>query len=743
MKNLYRTALPLIVAAVMLVSVLCVGGIGATAAGTFSFTATSSNVTVGQQVTVTACLSTGENGIASLDANFHYDTRLFEYVSCVGAAAADSAGIIRIAYIPYDVYGPQSLTITVTLKAIAAGNSDLRWETLESYDDTYALVAFPNKNISVSVNSPDVADDATLKTLYTNNGTLTPAFDPYITDYVVTVPYTVTSGLLMCEPTDVNASTTVSGASALEVGENIRTVTVTAPSGTTKEYTVVFIREPVTSPDANTPAFAMDSVTALAGQTVTVPLRIVHNPGIIGMRAIVTYDPAVLTPTAMEAQDFVGATFGPLSNPLSVIWFDAINPDNTTDGVVALCTFTVAADAPAGEYPLVVGIADPDDNYNAAWQTVEFATIDGSIRVVDYVAGDANSDSKVNVRDLGRIQQYLNGWAVEVHLEASDVTGDGKVNVRDLGLLQQYLNGWDVTLEHGSGNTTSTTIPTAGPTTQPTTAPTQVQLPLVTDPAKILKDAFALGKNETTPYIAQLTGMVTSIDKEYNDQHGSISVWITVGGQRILCYNMKGSSKGQVKEGDTITVTGVIKNFYYDINDAKGKVEFAWDEASGTEVNMVGYEAGKVVEKTLSIVANPQAGVAYKFGFVSTSSTRGGTYYTAGGMNGYYMATTKSAAAAIDVYLENTTGGYYLYTLVDGKKQYMNMEISGTHLNAVYSDTPDTVYTYDTTLQTLVTTINHPDRGEGAYAFGTHGSYVTIGAYLTSLTDMYFCHFYA
>ena len=218
----------------------------------------------------------------------------------------------------------------------------------------------------------------------------------------------------------------------------------------------------------DTPAFAMDSATALAGQTVTVPLRIVHNPGIIGMRAIVTYDPAVLTPTAMEAQDFVGATFGPLSNPLSVIWFDALNPDNTTDGVVALCTFTVAEDAPAGEYPLVVGIADPDDNYNAAWQTVEFATIDGSVRVVDYVAGDANSDGKVNVRDLGAMQQYLNGWAVKVHLEASDVTGDGKVNVRDLGLLQQYLNGWDVTLEHGSGNTTSTTLPSAINTTTST-----------------------------------------------------------------------------------------------------------------------------------------------------------------------------------------------------------------------------------------------------------------------------------
>lgn len=491
----------------------------------------------------------------------------------------------------------------------------------------------------------------------------------------------------------------------------------------------------------DTPAFAMDRATALAGQTVTVPLRIVHNPGIIGMRAIVTYDPAVLTPTAMEAQDFVGATFGPLSNPLSVLWFDAINPDNTTDGVVALCTFTVAADAPAGEYPLQVSIADPDDNYNAAWETVEFATIDGSVRVVDYVAGDANSDSKVNVRDLGIIQQYLNGWDVAVHLEASDVTGDGKINVRDLGLLQQYLNGWDVTLEHGSGNTTSTTLPTAGPTTQPTTALTQAQLKLVTDQETILADAFALGPNETTPYIAQLTGKVVSIDQEYNAQYGTISVVISVGGKNILCYHMKGNGCDKVKPGDTITVTGVIKNFYYDINDEKGQVEFTYDPDSNTEVQMIKRVAGVTPNPTLSIVANPQVGVAYKFGLFSTY--RNATYYAVGGMSGYYMATSTSAASAIDVYLENADGGYYLYTMVDGKKQYMNLELSGTHINAVYRDTASTVFTYNTSLKTLVTTINHPDKGEGVYAFGTYGSYVTIGAYLTSRTDAYFCHFYA
>ena len=71
----------------------------------------------------------------------------------------------------------------------------------------------------------------------------------------------------------------------------------------------------------------------------------------------------------------------------------------------------------------------------------------GALREVPDVApGDINNDGKVNVRDIGLMQQYMNGWSVELNLTAADVNADGKVNVRDLGLLQQYLNGWDVEL---------------------------------------------------------------------------------------------------------------------------------------------------------------------------------------------------------------------------------------------------------------------------------------------------------
>lgn len=60
--------------------------------------------------------------------------------------------------------------------------------------------------------------------------------------------------------------------------------------------------------------------------------------------------------------------------------------------------------------------------------------------------GDVNADGKINNRDQGVLQQYLNDYDVTVDTTLADVTADGKVNNRDLGILQQYLNDYDVTL---------------------------------------------------------------------------------------------------------------------------------------------------------------------------------------------------------------------------------------------------------------------------------------------------------
>ena len=56
------------------------------------------------------------------------------------------------------------------------------------------------------------------------------------------------------------------------------------------------------------------------------------------------------------------------------------------------------------------------------------------------VRGDVDGNGKVNNRDLGLLQKYLNGTAVDIAEAAADLDGNGKVNNRDLGLLQKLLN---------------------------------------------------------------------------------------------------------------------------------------------------------------------------------------------------------------------------------------------------------------------------------------------------------------
>ena len=66
----------------------------------------------------------------------------------------------------------------------------------------------------------------------------------------------------------------------------------------------------------------------------------------------------------------------------------------------------------------------------------------------------------------------------------------------------------------------------------------------------------------------QVTGVITSIPTAYSEQYGNITVNIAVGGYEdltIQCYRLTGGA--DLKEGDTITVSGLIKDY-------KGTKEF-------------------------------------------------------------------------------------------------------------------------------------------------------------------------
>ncbi len=90
---------------------------------------------------------------------------------------------------------------------------------------------------------------------------------------------------------------------------------------------------------------------------------------------------------------------------------------------------------------------------------------------------------------------------------------------------------------------------------------------VLTDPAKIVEAAYKLSPGEDMGYDVTLTGKVTAINTAYSADYNNISVVIEVEGKDILCYRMTGTDISKIVGGDTITVTGRIKNY-------NGTIEF-------------------------------------------------------------------------------------------------------------------------------------------------------------------------
>ena len=92
-------------------------------------------------------------------------------------------------------------------------------------------------------------------------------------------------------------------------------------------------------------------------------------------------------------------------------------------------------------------------------------------------------------------------------------------------------------------------------------------LPPSDDAKQILSDASKLTSGQKLQYRATLTGKVISIDYEYSATYNNITVTMEVNGTNIQCFRMTGKDIQDIAVGDTITVTGIIENYY-------GKLEF-------------------------------------------------------------------------------------------------------------------------------------------------------------------------
>lgn len=87
---------------------------------------------------------------------------------------------------------------------------------------------------------------------------------------------------------------------------------------------------------------------------------------------------------------------------------------------------------------------------------------------------------------------------------------------------------------------------------------------------EIVTAAYKLENGISIATPATLTGVVSSIDSEYNPKYKNLNLTMVVGELEenpIVCFRLGGEGAENVKVGDTITVTGTLKNF-------KGTIEF-------------------------------------------------------------------------------------------------------------------------------------------------------------------------
>ncbi len=131
------------------------------------------------------------------------------------------------------------------------------------------------------------------------------------------------------------------------------------------------------------PSFVVSTVEGGRGDTVKVTVSTVNNPGIVSLLVKVGYDANVMELQSIEGGAFTGVSFGPTTNnPIAVNWVDAINPNNTTDGVVATLTFVIKDDAALGTSAITV-THTAADVYDYEFVDVEFADVNGSVTVVE------------------------------------------------------------------------------------------------------------------------------------------------------------------------------------------------------------------------------------------------------------------------------------------------------------------------------------------------------------------------
>lgn len=189
------------------------------------------------------------------------------------------------------------------------------------------------------------------------------------------------------------------------------------------------------------------------GETVTVPITISQNPGMIALKVRISYDPDQLEllaqPDCSSANvKFQNKTFSRdlSANPYSAVFDSSTVTENiTAAGTLMTLTFKIKENAAPGNTEIAVTVANVCD---FDLKSVPYKAESGSVTVngKTILPGDVNDDGKVDGADCRILVRYMAGWPAEsiktFNFAAADVSADGNVTGKDLMILSRYVSDW-------------------------------------------------------------------------------------------------------------------------------------------------------------------------------------------------------------------------------------------------------------------------------------------------------------
>lgn len=204
------------------------------ASGTIKVTTGSSQVVVGNRITLTVTLSSS-TAIGSWQMDLNYDRNYLQLTStnseAGGTMMANSSAT-----------GVKSKTYTFTFKALKSGSTRVSIGSYlaYAYDDLSKMdISTTSKTVRIITQAEleaSYSKDNDLKSLSVEGFEITPAFDKDVTEYSVVVPENTTEITINAEENDSAASVTGAGTQTVTQGTNTFQIVVRAENGSEKTY---------------------------------------------------------------------------------------------------------------------------------------------------------------------------------------------------------------------------------------------------------------------------------------------------------------------------------------------------------------------------------------------------------------------------------------------------------------------------------------------------------------------------